>query len=177
MVKKLGDMNLLNYEKYDRLPVVHFGYWEETLEKWCLEGHLTREEIDGLGDGNEKDRRVGDKIGFDFNWFTTFMEKAGFGSLMPVFERKVVEELPDGMRKIINEDGVIVMDKPGVRSIASEVDHLLKDRASWEEHYLPRLQYSPERTNREALQKVLDNPDRENPLGLYCGSLFGQIRN
>ena len=31
---------LLNYQTYDRLPIVHFGFWEETLEKWVAEGHL-----------------------------------------------------------------------------------------------------------------------------------------
>ena len=35
-----------HYEQYDRLPVVHFGYWRETLEKWRYEGHLTSAEID-----------------------------------------------------------------------------------------------------------------------------------
>lgn len=29
---------ILNYRDYDRLPLVHFGYWKETLSKWagCL---------------------------------------------------------------------------------------------------------------------------------------------
>ena len=35
---------VLNYEDYDRLPVVHFGFWTETLAKWADEGHLTKEE-------------------------------------------------------------------------------------------------------------------------------------
>ena len=36
---------VLNYEHYDRLPVVHFGFWEETLEKWADEGHITNEQV------------------------------------------------------------------------------------------------------------------------------------
>ena len=35
---------IMHYEAYDRLPVVHFGYWGETLQKWCDEGHLRSEE-------------------------------------------------------------------------------------------------------------------------------------
>ena len=35
---------VLNYERHDRLPVVHFGFWNETLDKWAAEGHLTEEE-------------------------------------------------------------------------------------------------------------------------------------
>lgn len=25
---------IFHYQLYDRMPVVHFGYWNETLEKW-----------------------------------------------------------------------------------------------------------------------------------------------
>ncbi len=28
---------VLRYQEYDRLPVVHFGYWGETLQKWAAE--------------------------------------------------------------------------------------------------------------------------------------------
>jgi len=29
---------ILNYQDYDRLPLVHFGFWRETLQKWAGEG-------------------------------------------------------------------------------------------------------------------------------------------
>lgn len=59
-----------------------------------------------------------------------------------------------------------------------EIDHLLKDRASWEEHYLPRLQYSDERFDETVLKKfAVESETRTDPLGIYCKSLFGQIRN
>ena len=41
---------ILHYEKYDRMPVVHFGYWGELLDKWLAEGHITEEERRGYGD-------------------------------------------------------------------------------------------------------------------------------
>jgi len=25
---------ILSYESYDRVPIVHFGYWKATLQKW-----------------------------------------------------------------------------------------------------------------------------------------------
>ena len=37
-------MAILQYEKCEHFPVVSFGYWEETLEKWAQEGHITWEE-------------------------------------------------------------------------------------------------------------------------------------
>ena len=43
---------VLRYQSYDRMPVVHFSYWGETLQKWVREGHLREEDIHGWGDGN-----------------------------------------------------------------------------------------------------------------------------
>ena len=168
---------ILNYSPYDRMPIVHFGFWKETLEKWRQQGHLMAEQITGVDDGTPPERAIASRLGFDFNWYTTFQSKAGFGLLFPAFERKVLEELPNGMLKVINEDGAIVLEKPGVRCIPPEVGHLLTDRKSWEAHYLPRLQFTDDRIDADALRKLAAGPPREEPLGVYCTSLFGHIRS
>ena len=118
------------------------------------------------------------KLGFDFNYFATHMDLSGFSSLFPAFEAKRVKENPDGSYHYLNEDGAIVLQKEGAGSIPAEVGHLLKDRASWEEHYLPRLQYAQDRFDDKVLQQLAaESETRSEPLGLYCKSLFGQIRN
>ena len=66
---------VLNYEKVDKLPLVHFGFWSQTLDKWAEEGHLTREEAEGWDDGNAVDRAITAKLGFDFNWYSCFHTK------------------------------------------------------------------------------------------------------
>ena len=137
---------ILHYEEYDRMPVVHFGYWEETLEKWRDEGHLTADEIEGVADGNEKEKAISDKLGFDFNWFAVVRDKSDvLSSIYPLFESEVLEEMDDGSKKVLNAYGVVELVVPGTRSIPHEFDHLLKDRKSWEELFLPRLQFSEER--------------------------------
>ncbi len=170
---------VLNYEKYDRLPVLHFGFLEETLQKWVAEGYLKPEEIIGVTDGSDAERVLATKLGFDFNYYTVFMDKSDvLASLYPPFERRVLEELPDGKIKTLNFYGVVELEKPGVLSIPTEVDHLLKDRKSWEEHFKPRLQYSDERIDWDKLNELKKNDHkREEPIGAFCGSLFGQIRN
>lgn len=174
MTNREAALAVLNYQPYDRLPIVHFGYWYETLQKWCDEGHLTPEQIAGWADGNAVDVALNDAIGFDFNWQSMFFTHHG---LLPAFESRVVEEHPDGSRSVLNGDGMIVLQKPGAGSIPAEIDHLLKDRAAWEEHYLPRLQWSESRVDTAAAQRLGDPAARQNPIGLHCGSLFGQIRN
>lgn len=169
-------MAVLRYETYDRLPIVHFGFWDETLEKWHREGHITRAEAEEWEDGNRYDDSITDKLGFDFDWARNVGETGGSGSLHPGFERKVLEETEDGFKKVLNEDGAVVLERDGAGSIPAEVDHVLKGRREWEELYLPRLQYTDERIDWEKMTALKDM-ERDKPLGIYCGSLFGQIRN
>jgi len=178
---------ILNYEPYDRLPLVHFGFWRETLQKWAAEGHLTAEEAQDWADGNVVDAAVTAKLGFDFNWANCFHP---ITRLLPPIEEQVLEELLDGARKVLNSDGAVVIQKEGVTSIPTEVDHLLKGREEWEGFFLPRLQFSEERITdtianadegelpfNDGGLDYLRRGEWENPYGLFCGSLYGVIRD
>lgn len=180
---------VLRYEAYDRLPIVHFGFWNETLVKWHQEGHLTLEEMRDWKDGNPADQSISAKLGFDFDWASTYEPNC---ELFPAFEEIVLETLPDGGRKVRDKEGVVVLKKDDAISIPTEIDHLLKTREDWEREYLPRLQYADERlqasqVNVNAIMRpfyeggleFLQQPpaQRELPIGLYCGSLIGRIRN
>ena len=46
---------IMHYQPYDRMPVVAFGYWGETLRKWQAEGHVSEEEAAHYWDNNEYD--------------------------------------------------------------------------------------------------------------------------
>ena len=164
---------ILRYQSYDRLPLVHFGYWGETIQKWMEEGHLTKEEADGVGDGSPNESALSSKLGFDFNWQNMF---GGDMWLRPWMESKVVAEFPDGTKHIVGGDGVVYVHDATAGSIPAHVDYLLKDRAVWEKEFKWRLQWSEERMNKAGLQQLTSGM-RENPQGLYCGSLYGNIRN
>jgi uroporphyrinogen decarboxylase len=172
MTNRERALAVLNYASYDRLPIVHFGYWSETLEKWHQEGHLTEEEATTWYDRSPVDQSICAKLGFDFDWYPIYQP---WNLLYPWFETEVVEELPDGTQYVRDGAGVITLHKPGAGSIPAEIDHLLKDRASWEEHFKPRLQYSAERMRDYGVEAAESAPDM--PIGLHCGSLFGEIRN
>jgi len=169
---------VLNYKEYDRLPIVHFGFWTELMDKWVAEGHLKPDEIENVSDGSANEIKIAEKLGFDFNYYTTFQDLSGFGSLWPPFEEKVVKEYPDGRYEYLNEYGVIELRKPGVTCIGAEIAHTLVDRESWEEHYLPRLKFSEDRYDMQLVEKLAKGSEtRSQPLGLYCKSLYGEIRN
>lgn len=170
-------MNILHYKKFDAFPVVSFGYWNETLTKWAEEKHITHEEAENYarcGDNSEADKSVMRRLGFDFNWNSCFSTQNG---LFPHFERKLLEEKSDGSRVIRDNNGLIVLEKPGIVSIPSEIGTTLTDRKAWEELYLPKLQWSEKRVDTNFFKSLSHTENREIPIGLHCGSLYGFIRD
>jgi uroporphyrinogen decarboxylase len=157
---------VLGYKDYDRMPVIHFGFWDETREKWRREGHLTDDEA-------KNNMAVGAKLGFDFGIHTWFSPNY---YLSPVFEGRLVESFPDGSRHVFCNNGTTVLLKPGVTSIPKEIDHTLKDRESWEKEFKWRLQYSEDRIDFNKLEG-LKNADKTVPLSVFGGSFYGVIRN
>jgi len=174
MTNRERAMAALNYETYDKLPVVHFGFWRETLEKWAAEGHIPQELAhDRFG------QQVAEMLGFDFEWGPCF----GLGTnLRPHFTRRIVKDFDDGRQHIRNSLGVTELHREGATSIPQEISHLLVDRESWEDLYLPRLQLTKGRVPVEALREFRqafesDSFDLDRPRGLFAGSLYGDFRN
>ena len=172
MTNRENTLAILRYEPYERLPIVHFGYWWETLQKWVDEGHLLQSDLEGIGDGNAEESALSAKLGFDFNWQNMFVSE---NSMRPALESKVIKTFDDGRQHIMGGDGVVLVHVPGAGSIQSHVDYLLKDRAAWEEHFKWRFEWHDERVNSVAIE-ALKSQDRGNPRGLHCGSLYGCVR-
>ena len=72
MTNRERAMNILHFKDVDRLPAVHFGYWDELLTEWAEQGKIPRELAEGGNrDGSENDRKLDELIGWDFNWSCT----------------------------------------------------------------------------------------------------------
>ena len=170
-------MAILHYQPYEKMPVVSFGFWGQTVDKWAKEGHITQEEADSYkkgGDNSIGDRMIMDKLGFDFNWGSC----VGMNVLLdPPFEKEVLEELPNGGKIIRDEQGLICMVKPGVVSIPAEIGTSLVDREAWESLYLPKFQMAAKRVPLEMIKNLPKPEERQIPLGLSVGSLIGNMRN
>lgn len=174
MTNRERAMNLLHYKSVDRMPAVHFGYWRELLLEWAEQGHIPQDLARTVGDGNAADRELDRIIGWDFNWYRCCGANRG---LLPGFERKILETLPDGTQRVQSSVGLIERIKPGIASIPSEDDYILKDRRAFEELYLPKMQFSAQRVNTEFFRKFNENRDQDIPCGLHLGSVLGDIRN
>lgn len=168
---------ILNYEKFDKMPVVSFGYWRETALEWAEQGHITMEEAkdyQASGDNSAGDNSIMKKLGFDFNWNSCISSKC---SVSPGFEKKILEKFPDGSQIVVQKEGLINKEKPGTVSIPSEIGTLLTGREAWEELYLPKLQMFDARVNIDAIKNMPDVKDRQIPMGLHVGSLIGKMRD
>ena len=98
---------VLGYRLYDRLPLVHFGFWGGvTLQKWAAEGHLPSAEADGWADGNLIDDAIAARLGFDFNWQCMFCPST---RVWPAFNSEMVALFPDGTRHVRNGNGAVVV--------------------------------------------------------------------
>jgi len=180
-------MAVLNYEEYDRLPIVHFGFLRATLEKWEMEGHIDLKELDPIGDATPGEELLTRRLGFDCNYHRVFSPNS---HIDPPFEQRVLEVTPEGFRKVLTGNGAIVLDNDDNQSISPHVDHILKGRKEWEEEFLPRMQFAQERVDGaqvncngemkrfdEGGREFLMCEDRDTQILLHGGSLYGKLRD
>lgn len=169
---------VLRYQQYDAFPVVCFGWWPETLKKWEDEGHLpagSADEYARLGDNCTADRYAMDKLGFDFGWGYSV---SGDMAMRPLFEEKVLRTEDDGSIVKMDQAGLIVRVVPGVISIPAEIGTALTGREAWEELYLPKLRFTPDRVDTAAVRAARARADETGSLlAVYGGSMIGLARN
>ncbi|HHT54461.1 MAG TPA: hypothetical protein GX011_06015 [Clostridiales bacterium] len=176
MTNRERALNILRYRPIDRLPAVHFGYWRELLYEWAAQGKITQEMAAKCRDSNAYDRELDRIIGWDFNWSHTYGPSR---RLLPEFEHKVLEVLPDGTKRVQNGYGVIEKVRPGVVSIPAEDDYQLRDREAFERLYKPKMRFTPERVRYDFFRSFNENvyEKLDVPVGISVGSVLGDIRN
>jgi hypothetical protein len=159
----------MHYGTRDRSPIWDFSFWEDTLPVWHQQGlpsHVDRSNSEEF-------------FGMDFGPESGANAVCVEVDLAPKFEHKVLEDLGED-NLIQQEDGVRVLRRKFMPSIPKPQQHLLTDRESWRKHYVPKLDPdNPARYPDDWDRRVefwLD-PNRNVPLVLPGGSLYGRIRN
>ena len=156
----------------------HFQwFWSETLKRWVNEGAPATIL-------NEKGgRSIDEFFGFDrmekmpiFNDLVPFGKHADGPYILPVFpffERKILKEEND-RQVYINEEGVTVrIDKNDTNAMPQWLEYPVKDKKTWET-YKKRLDPNePARFPAYWKDYIRCTKDRDYPIGLYAGSLFG----
>lgn len=163
----------MHYQPVDRPPLYDFNYWDETIPTWHEQGLPPTITRSNAGDWFGLDASLGG--GEPATWTTQVCN-----GLCPLFPREVIEERNQTV-VVRNQEGVIVEEgRDHTMSIPMHIGHTLVDRASWAEHYKPRLDPShPDRlpANWDQLVNIWTDADRDHPVFVNAGSLFGWIRD
>ncbi|MDF1513728.1 MAG: uroporphyrinogen decarboxylase family protein [Anaerolineae bacterium] len=150
------------YEPRDRCPWGEMGFWPETLDRWHKEGW-------------PDDVYLNQFFGFD-RLREGVPVNMGF---VPAFERQVIEET-DRYIIVRRETGVTAKEFKGdlAYHMPQWLEFPLKTRGDWENEIKPRL--DPESAVRYPEyweEKVRMWQQRDYPLTLRMGSIFGWLRN
>ena len=150
------------YEPRDHCPWSEMGFWPETLERWH-------------GEGWPREVDLHDFLGFD--WVRRDAPVAC--SLLPGFTAETLEET-DQYRLVRRGDGVVAKEFKGELSfhMPQWVSFPLGTREDWERDIVPRL--DPKQAGRypdDWDDRVRAWRERDYPLGIRMGSVYGYLRN
>jgi hypothetical protein len=158
----------MHYQNRDRVPLLDFNFWNETLPNWHKQG------LPHWVNRNNEDSYFGIDYSLD-NAQVTWVRDG----LCPSFRKRIIEDRGDTW-VLQQRDGVRVLRQKELASIPHPESYLLRDRDSWIKHYKPRL--NPEKPLRypkdwDARVKEWCDGKREYPIILPGGSLYGWLRN
>lgn len=149
---------IMNYGKFDRMPVIHWTGWDETHERW-------------YGEGYPKDCNAHD-------YFDAVPQMTNIGAdlgLFPLFEERILEETEE-YRIFSDSSGVICKDWKNRSCIPHFIDFTLKEAKDWP-RFKERLQPDPARIPDDIEQKIRDADSSGLPIAIRVASMMGWIRN
>ncbi|MCX7805689.1 MAG: hypothetical protein N3A38_10940 [Planctomycetota bacterium] len=153
-------LNTMHFKGTDRCPWWEMWYWGDTLQRW-------------YGEGLPRDVHLIEYFGVDRR------ESIGINQgLVPGFEEKTIEET-DEYRVFVRSDGVKCKQfkTGGVRTMPHWIEFPVKDRASWNEFRKRLDPHSPVRYPLWWEEKKMIWANRDYPLSIGGGSLYGWPRN
>ncbi len=152
----------MHYESVDRCFNMEFGYWEENFDQWQI-----------FVDNKITNNAEADRF---FNFDVIKLHE--YPWMNPAFEQIVIEETED-KKVIINQDGLLAeVPKDGHNTIPHFIKSSIVTPEDWKKCKEERLRRDdPHRKpDVEALKKLYPT-DRNFPVGLWCGSMIGKIRD
>ncbi len=162
----------MHYQPRDRSPLYDFNFWNETLPHWHTQGLPTHVNRATAAKYFGMDYSIGSGGG-------DYHDVPVRPGMCPRFEVILIEDRGD--HEIVQQyDGVHVLRKKVMSSIPHPVTHQLVDRTSWKKLYKPKLDpTNPERfpADWDDQVKIWTDPNRQYPLNINAGSLYGSLRD
>lgn len=153
----------MHYKSVDRCFNMEFGYWDENFVQWPM----FRD--NGIVNNDQADIA----LGFDR------MENVSSPWMNPRVEQKVIRET-DTTRIIQNGEGLLAeVPKDGHDTIPHFISSSINSPDDWkqfkEKHF--RRDDPARKLDISALKQRYDSDYRDFPLGVYCGSMIGRVRD
>ncbi|MEM1557358.1 MAG: uroporphyrinogen decarboxylase family protein [Thermoproteota archaeon] len=158
-------LRTFQFKEVDRVPDYEFGYWVETIDRWHAEGLPLH-----LHNINE----IEDYFMLE-GWDTIDMLPINTG-LWPQPPSRKIREYDD---KEVIDDGLggIYINKKWVSTIPQYLKYPIETKEDWEKI---KPFFDPDTPGRIPLSYediVKEFRDRDYPLGIFIGSLYGWLRN
>jgi len=156
----------MHYQSVDRCFNMEFGYWEENFSQWDIF-------LDN-GIKNNSDADI-------FFSFDKIKDIGGINFLYPPIKHRVIE-VREKTQIIINSEGMLA--EVPLQGRGSSIPHFIKSAISthddWkkmkEEHF--NINHPDRKLDIDAIKKRFpSDEERDFPLGIYCGSMIGKIRD
>jgi uroporphyrinogen decarboxylase len=154
----------MHYQPVDRCFNMEFGYWEENFHQWPFFYE------NGVTNNAEADRF------FNFDRIETISGNVWLG---PAFEDGTLVEMRQTTKVIMNSDGLLAeVPLDGHDTIPHFLASSIKTPDDWERVKKERFRLDdPDRKLDIDALKKLHPADRDYPLGVWCGSMIGKIRD
>lgn len=158
-------LRTFQFREVDRVPDYEFGYWTETMDRWHREG---------LPLEKKTNRDIELYLGLE-GWDCGEWLPIRSG-LWPTLPERIIEE--KGNRAILDDGmGGIYIRPTDTSSVPHYLRHPLKNREDWEKL---KPFFNPDVPGRFPLNwdEVAESyKERDYPLGISVGSLYGWLRN
>ncbi len=164
-------INTMRFKDIYRLPLVEWGYWVETIERWHKEGLPSDISFPNEYFGHDRWNNCSQPPPLEGN--LTFTEAP-----IPRYEQRVIEE-EEETQIVQREDGSVCrMAKRGV-SMPQWLSYPVRDRRTWEDYKKRLNPDSPGRVRSGLTPEIIKRfQSRDYVLFLHPGgSLFGFMRN
>jgi len=149
----------MHYQPVDRIPLWDFGFWEETLKRWRQEG-LPR------------DVHLNTYFGMDRQWEIVPVNVG----MVPPFDEEILE-VDELTETVINYQGIKMRRRKDGGSIPKFIEFPVKDRKTFLQMAERYNAKSPCRYPEEWEERVRIFKQRDYPVGIFCGSFFGWVRD
>jgi uroporphyrinogen decarboxylase len=148
----------MQYENFDRMPVLHWTCWPETRVRWIQEGMPAEAE---------------DLAYFNAGPHLMFVD-INLG-LYPLFDVEIIEET-SAYRIFRDTEGVVQKEWKNKSSIPHYIDYTFKEAKDWD-NYKKHLLPDTRRFAKNEEQMLARIQNSGHPITIGTGSLMGWIRN